>query len=226
MFLYGWSSRSWPPRGRGTSTAFSRILLDTFLHRVTEIHLDVLLVLAILSLVILGLRPGCLFGVRYWRDCPRVLGVLHEGFLRHLVLVVLVAVSGGQGGGRGVVPVLGQPLQLLLDQQLLIRQQQRLGGALLNTDDDRKKTQGLSSYICLELEVRLTPLRVHWMIAQPGAPGSEGLGELLKRPLDPGGRHHHVQQGQAHNLNRGVAVEEVDLMSEFRVFYNQRNTSV
>ena len=64
-----------------------------------------------------------------------------------------------------------------------------------------------SSYLCLELEVRLGPLWVHRVITQPGAACGEWLGELLEWPGNPGGRHHHVQQGQRHDLKQDLSIQ-------------------
>ena len=62
-----------------------------------------------------------------------------------------------------------------------------------------------SSYLCLELEVRLGPLWVHRVITQSGAASGEWLGELLKWPGNPGGWHNHVQQRQRHDLKQDLS---------------------
>ena len=38
------------------------------------------------------------------------------------------------------------------------------------------------------------------MVAELGAAGGEGLAELLEWSPYPGGRDHHVQEGEAHRL--------------------------
>ena len=81
-----------------------------------------------------GLHLGSGAG-RGRRAGPGVLGVLHELLGLHLVLVILVAVPGGEGGWRGVL--LLHPNHLLPDHLLLIGQKKSLRFIILKLKDNR-----------------------------------------------------------------------------------------